>query len=209
MDRLGLGLDAVYGGLDLDTGAGLERLEATIHRLKGRPTILWVTLTCQGVRPSSTDGDGAAVALLRPLAAMARKDGVRLAIYPHAGFWVERFSDAIRVADLVDRPDLGVTFNLCHFLMTERGADLDALLKAAGPRLFVATINGADRDGRDWGRLIQTLDRGDFDAKALVAKLRAAGFAGPIGLQGYGIPGDHRANLERSMKAWKAMAHAR
>jgi len=40
---------------------------------------------------------------------------------------------------------------------------MERVLKLAMPRLSLVTINGADRNGRDWGQLIQPLDRGDFD----------------------------------------------
>ena len=55
----------------------------------------------------------------------------------------------------------------------------------------------------DWDRLIQTLDRGSYDVGRVVKALRRAGYNGPIGLQCYGIPGDNRENLKRSMKAWR------
>ena len=46
------------------------------------------------------------------------------------------------------------------------------------------------------------------DAKANVQKLRDAGYKGPVGLQGYSIPGDPRENLAASMKTWRRAAGA-
>jgi hypothetical protein len=72
--------------------------------------------------------------------------------------------------------------------------------------LSVVTINGADRDAKDW---IQPLDSGDFDVAAFLKALDAAGFKGPIGLQGYSVAARLKItpeeNLRRSMTAWKKL----
>jgi hypothetical protein len=72
------------------------------------------------------------------------------------------------------------------------------------PKIFVVTINGAKLGSKTWTNgLIQPLDQGDFDNRQLLSTLRAIGYRGPIGLMCYGIPGDAREYLERSMKVWK------
>ena len=133
---------------------------------------------------------------------MAAEANVRVAIYPHTGFWVERVEDAVRVAKKVARKNLGVTFNLCHWLMVDDEKNAESLIKSAMPHLFVVTINGADSGGRDWKTLIQTLDRGAFDMRKFLKTLADSGYTGPIGFQGYGIGGDARDNLKRTMDAW-------
>jgi sugar phosphate isomerase/epimerase len=142
--------------------------------------------------------------VLREVAALAEKDGVRVAIYPHAGFWVERVDDAVRLARQMERKNFGVTFNLCHWLKVD-GKELEARLDEAKPYLFVVTINGADAGGKDWGQLIQPLDAGSFDVGRVLAKLKQMGYAGPVGLQHYGIGGDADRNLRRSMDAWRQL----
>ena len=52
--------------------------------------------------------------IVREVAAMAEEAGLRVALYPHHGFWVERVEDAVRIAKKVNSKNLGVTFNLCH-----------------------------------------------------------------------------------------------
>ena len=77
------------------------------------------------------------------------------------------------------------------------------------PHLFVVSINGADRGDTNemgWDRLIQTLDRGDFDVYKFLKTLKELGYTGPIGLQCYGIKGDERENLKRSMIAWRKLS---
>ena len=85
-----------------------------------------------------------------------------MALYPHTGFSVQSVEDAVRLAEKVHCKNLGVTFNLCHWLMVD-GKDLAASLKTAQPYLFCVTINGADAVGTSWKELIQPLDRGTYD----------------------------------------------
>ena len=199
-----LQLFAVYSGLAIDDDADPAAHDAALAALKDRGACLWLPLTSRSVPPSSPAGDALAVPRLRQLGERAAGVGVRLAIYPHTGFWVERVEDAVRVAAKVDLPNVGVTFNLCHFLRVSGDQDVYAALQSAVPRLFLATVNGAERGGSDWPELIQTLDRGSYDVYGVLLALREFGYAGPIGLQGYGIGGNAEDNLRRSQAAWRA-----
>ena len=184
-------------------------LKTAIEQLKGRDTLIW--LQVNGGTPSSDDSDDRAVAILREIAEAAEKSGLRVALYPHVGTYVARVEDAVRLAKKVDRTNLGVCFNLCHFLKADNEKNIEQRLKKAMPHLFAVNINGADSgntQGMNWDRLIQTLDRGTFDVRGMLATLDQLGYAGPIGLQCYGIPGDVRDNLKRSMNAWRKMAGA-
>ena len=203
LDKHGLKMPALYVGLNIDGGksAVTDQLRDAIKALKGRDTLVWLYVTSKKHKASATEGDDEAVEALREVADLAQESHLRVALYPHTGFWVERVDDAVRVAEKAGRKDLGVTFNLCHWLRVD-GKDLEATLKLAMGRLLVVTINGADIGGKDWGQLIQTLDRGSFDVLKLLKALKDLGYAGPVGLQGYGIKGDVRENLRRSMEAW-------
>ena len=140
---------------------------------------------------------------IRKTAAMAEEQQVRVAVYPHAGFTVATVPQAIDLAAKVDHPNFGVMFNLCHFLKSEKAGDLEATLDKAAPKLFAVSTNGADLDGKDWGKLIQTLDKGSFPQARLFRKLESLGFDGPVSLQCYAVKGDKRDNLKRSIEAWR------
>jgi len=182
-------------------------LKAAIEQLKGRDTLIWLPV-CGG-KPSSTDLDRQAVAVIREIADMAEKSKLRVALYPHLGMYVERIEDAVRLVRKVDRKNVGVTFNLCHFLKVDDEKNLERRLKEARPYLFAVSINGADggnTNRMEWNRLIQTLDRGSFDVGRVLKTLKRLGYTGPIGLQCYAIPGDCRENLKRSIKAWRSLS---
>ena len=203
-DARKLKLFAIYVGANIDSDKVAPALARAIKQLKGRQTVLWMPLSSGKHKCSDPAGDAKAVALLRKIADLASESGLRIAMYPHTGSWVERVEDAARVARKTGRKNVGATFNLCHWLQVD-GKDLEASLAAAGDRLFVVTINGADKGAKGWGRLIQTLDKGTFDVGSVLAILRKMKFTGPIGLQAYGIRGDSKANLRRSMAAWRKL----
>ena len=76
------------------------------------------------------------------------------------------------------------------------------------PRLWAVSINGADvfDDKPGWDHYIQPLDKGSFDVGGLLRTLKELGYKGPVGLQCYGIGGDTREHLARSMAAWRKLS---
>ena len=165
-------------------------------------------LLMNGMKPSDPSVDPQAVKILREMSDLAGDSGAQLLLYPHQGSWIERIEDSIRVADKVDRPNVGVMFNLCHWLRVDNQRDYKPLLKQAMPRLWAISINGADQfdEKPGWDHYIQPLDRGSFDVGRLLKTLKELGYKGPIGLQCYGIGGDAREHLARSMAAWQKLS---
>jgi sugar phosphate isomerase/epimerase len=188
-------------------------LVQAISALEGLDTTLWLGIQQvqlpKGLKAGPEAGDAVVVPALKKALVLAKAKRVKVSLYPHAGFWAESVDACLRVANAVDDPDLGVTFNLCHWLKVE-GSERDPVpvIKAALPRLNFITINGADGgDTRKlgWDKLIQPLGRGSYDVKAFVANARAAGYRDPFGFQGYAIKMDSKELLKETMEAWKGM----
>lgn len=179
-------------------------LKEAVKQLKGRDTLLLIQFQSRIHPKSSPAGDARAVELGRELADFARGYDVRLAIYPHVNIWCERVDHAVRIARACGRENLGVTFNLTHWLWTDPQGDLESCVRDAMPHLFLVTINGITR-GAPLG-VLETLDRGDYDVAGFLKPFIAAGYRGPIGLQCVGIKGDARDNLTRSMVAWRRIS---
>lgn len=176
------------------------RLPEAVRMLKGSGTVLWIT-----VRESKRPGnhDARAVAIVQQVADLARTHGVQVALYGHAGFYVEHAADSARIVSTANRPNLGATINLCHEYMSGVGHRLDATLAAVAPKATIVSINGADLASKTY---ITRLDQGDFDMVAYLRTLKAAGYDGPIGLQAYNVPGDTRENLAANIAAWRKIA---
>ena len=205
VDKHGITFAPLYNGIEVrkDGVTHNSNLQRAITEAKGREAIIWLYVGGRRLADSTTT-DAPVVAKLQELADHASKSKVRLALYPHAGAYADRVQDCVRLVKAVDRANLGVTFNLCHFLKVD-GKELDKRLEEAAPHLFVVTINGADIGGTAWNTLIRPLDTGTYDVLPLLQKLKAIGWKGPIGLQHYGIRGSARENLGRSMKGWKKL----
>ncbi|MCU1238659.1 MAG: Xylose isomerase domain protein barrel [Candidatus Solibacter sp.] len=199
LESRGLKMFSIYVAVrvEADKPAYDAALPEAIRQLKGHGTVIW--LTVQGTAP---DGEQRAVERVREVADLAAASGLRVVLYPHMGFFVGRIEEALRLRKLVDRPNVGITFNLTHFLAVKDEPNLDQRLREAMPYLEMVSINGAEHEG-GWDRLILPLDRGAFDVFGFLKKLVAAGYKGPIGLQCYLVPGDTEENLKRSMIAWR------
>ncbi len=191
-----------------------DQLQHWFDVVSAQHTVLWVAIEKATRRDGTVAGHGdreteeLVVKKLREIAGEAHQRNVRLALYHHTGYWMERFEDSERLAKAVDRPNVGITFNLCHWLKIE-GSERDPipLIKDALPLLMLVTVNGADTgdtQSMNWDRLIQPLDSGTYDVAKFVHRLIAVGYRQPVGFQGYGVKGDPKPILTRSMNAWKS-----
>ncbi len=220
-----LWLDQVQERLDTLDAAGLKLFQITLRvslaaegpaydpklkevlpLLKGRDVQL--CLLMEGMAPSDPKGDEKAVAIVRELADLSREVGATIILYPHVDIWLERVEDALRILPKIDRPNVGIMFNLCHWLKVDQEENLKPLLTAALPHLRAVSVNGTDggeaiRAGT--GNWLQPLDSGSFDVLTVLDALKTLGYNGPVGLQCWGIEGDARDHLTRSMKAWKEL----
>ena len=203
LDKHGLEMSSTYVVLKASaSGCPVPASIVTeIDVLKGRNTI--VSLAIQG---KSTDE--IVVPALRKIAGLAARNGLNVALYPHVGLFTDTDANCLRLARLVGRPNVGVGFNLCHFLKQNDESTLEETLRAAAPLLRIVSISGADSgDTRhmQWDRLIQPLGRGSFDTRKLIELLDKIGYRGPVGLQCYQIKTPPAEHLAQSMDAWRAL----
>ena len=206
LEAVGLKLFQITLQVDITPGKTPydARLESVLPLLKGREVQL--ALLMNGLKPSDSSGDARAVEILRALSDKLTPAGAQIVLYPHTANWLETVDDAFRVAEKTDRSNVNVMFNLCHWLRVSKDRDYKPLLKRVLPRLKAVSINGADSFAPepDWSRYIQPLGQGSFDVLGFLKTLQQLGYAGPIGLQCYGIPGDAREHLAKSMETWRA-----
>lgn len=209
LDAAGLKLYQITMQVDLNADKpayDAVRFKEVLALVKGRG--VQFLLIVKGATPSDTAQDDRAVALVREMSGLACESGSQLLLYPHAKDWIERIEDAVRVAQKVDRPNVGAMFNLCHWLRVCPDRDYRTRLQQAMPYLWAVSVNGADArdDQPGWGRYIQPLGSGTFDMAAFLKTLRDVGYTGPVGLQCFGIGGDAREHLTRSLAAWKNLS---
>lgn len=192
-EKEGLRVLSVYRDVD---GAGLDAV--SLGSLSGKGAMIELTVK------KLTDSTPARI---REICLVAEGLGMRVALYPHHGFGIATVPQALDMVSKVDYPNLGVMFNLCHFLRGENLADLEKTIAGAGKNLFAVSVSGADADGKEWDALIKPLGEGNFPMERLLDCLTKSGFSGPIALQCFGIKGDRKGNLSKSIAAWKGIVN--
>ena len=177
------------------------RFKEVIRLLKGSNTIIWLTL--RNGKPGKQDTEAAKI--VRGVAVLAAESDLKISLYPHNGFYVATAEDAVRIADLVDLPNVGVSINLCHELFAGNSGRLGEVLKAAAPRLNLVSINGASpiagKGPTAWETL--PLGSGSFDTANFLRQLRDIGYRGPVGHQFFAVAGDDREKLAKASEAWR------
>lgn len=202
-----LKLYALYIEINIDNDQPYDpRVKEYIWQMKNTGLHLWVHVHSTRYKPSDPAGDETCIPIIRELADYAESYGVKIAFYPHTDFWVEKSDDGVRLAEKVNKSNVGTVFNLCHFLKKDERDKLEEKLKKAMPHLFLVSINGAD-DGdtgsMGWDRLIQPLGSGNYDVLHVLEILKEHGYRNPVGLQCYDIKGKPEVFLRQSMQTWE------
>src|SRR5690606_22189640 len=99
-EAVGGDLLSAYVVLDLAADQQADQLRqafAAIDSLAGGPGMLWLALQHGQMAPRDAAGDAAADQILSKLLAHANRCGVEIALYPHAGYWLETCDDAMRL----------------------------------------------------------------------------------------------------------------
>lgn len=157
----------------------------------------------------SVTSEADAVANVARVADLLAPSGRKVAIYPHDGLFVYHAAQAVRIAKLSNRPNVGISFNQYHELRYCLGNKLDftvradSLLRSSLPHILVASISGSDSVGSGVASLIRPLGEGNFDTFALVKMFVERGFRGSFMLQAYGLPQNPATHLAKSMSVWK------
>lgn len=210
LDDHDLTLEAIYYTANIEDEPSQTLLDL-MKQLEGRGCLVTLAMSSAELEPSDWAGDAAAITQVEAYAEAAADHGLSVALYPHANLWLERVSDAVRLARRFESPHVGAVFNLYHYLATD-AADTSVAhtLDEAIAYLKAVTINGARRDTADIAvtDAILPLDEGDYELRPFLRELVRRGYAGPIGLQGYGIAEDVPAKLERSVAVYEDLREA-
>ncbi|GAB2589733.1 sugar phosphate isomerase/epimerase family protein [Spirosoma areae] len=192
------------------------RLEETFRAIQGTQAMPWLFITSKKYKPSSVENDAIAVPIVQKIADMAQRYGLKVTLYHHVWFWLETVEHGISLTKKVNRPNVGITFNLAHYLATQYNAGQNPVenfpmwAAKAKPYLFAVSVNGADfpppSDDRSkiWNTLIQPLGEGKYDTYSFLKTFWDMGFQGPVGLQCYNIKQEKTVHLNQSVQTWQA-----
>lgn len=190
-------------------------LASAIKKLKGSgavvsPSIVRKTKKSGG--PSEAE-DEALVKLLQELSTLCAASDIQVAIYPHWSFYLETTHHALALVNKVNRKNVGLGFNLCHWLATteqQERANLYPHLQTLRPYIKMISICGANnvtsKEPTIWDDYILPLGQGSFDTKGLVEYITGElKYPGPIGIQAFNIKGDKAALVLSTTEAVKQL----
>lgn len=190
-----------------------SRLEDYIEKLKGTNVIIspFIVSESKRYKPSTHDADTLAVHLLQEIGAMAKKSRLDVAIYPHFGNYVERTDHAFTLIKQVNRNNVGLAFNLCHWLATtnqNERLNLKTHLRELKSFMKMMTICGANdvisQNKTIWDDYILPLGKGDFDTFELVRYMvQELNYKNPIGVQCYNLKGNKAELVKNTLSVWK------
>jgi len=205
-DEAKLGISSLY----IHTFPGQEKgkqypgdLRETVKLLKGRSTRLWISLR---ETKDKLDHDEDCVRIAKELGDLAAEQHVKVSIYPHVGFYVEKATDTLRIAQKANHANVSPSYNLCHEFLTKSGPKTqeEALktLRAVAPSAGLISINGVSMATK---RYIVPLAESDFDLKLFLVELKRLGYQGPVGHQFYSIKGEPEVLLKEAMATWRTI----
>ncbi len=117
-------------------------------------------------------------ARIASIADAAAEIGCTVGLYNHGG-WFGQIDNQLAVLQKLQRPNLGIVYNLHH-----AHADLERLpevLHKIAPYLLCLNLNGMSPGADAKGQKIMPIGAGEWDA-AIVGAIEQAGYRGPLGI---------------------------
>jgi 3-dehydroshikimate dehydratase len=145
-----------------------------------------MALLCTNVSPEAIDDDDLAAEQLSAVADEAQARGLAVAYEALAwGTHVSEYDHAWRIVERAGHPALGVCLDSFHILA--RGTSLDPIAAIPAGQLFMLQLADAPRmrmDELQWSRHYRCFPgQGAFDLETFLARVLAAGYAGPLSLE--------------------------
>lgn len=209
-EKYGIEVTGIYIVLDLRHGADHPHNSGILKMLEHLEECTTVNLSIRGagtgIQPGEIQGDAPVRAWLQQAVAICERRGIDLLLYPHIGFWMDTHSVAVRLAQSIDHPNLGIVFTGFHWYAQEGGNPLP-VLQATLPYLRQVHLSGSRHSPLGFGRVatIEPLDTGECDNLALIGALKGLGYTGPIGYLGWDEGGNPFNKLKRSYDALREM----
>jgi sugar phosphate isomerase/epimerase len=198
--RHGLEVTGIYTMLDLDDTGERDRILQFVPSLPpGCALEIAIKSSRDTFGKSSDAGDDRALRLLEPLLKAVDPKRNRISLYAHINLWLERHQDAMRLIRKSGHPALGWVFSAYHWYASQEG-QLFALLDEGIPHLHRVNMCGSRRIA-EGNYTLEPIHSGTLDLPVIFGQIVKRGFAGPVGIQGFGVGGDVYENLKRGLSA--------
>lgn len=132
---------------------------------------------------------------LRPIADAASELGCKVGLYNHGG-WFGVPENMVKLKKAIDRPNVGIVYNLHH--AHDELERLPFVLDLLAPHLLVLNVNGMQSGGDKVGKKILIIGEGDRDEEVFAA-IKFSKYRGPIGILNH-TDADARLQLQANLK---------
>lgn len=132
---------------------------------------------------------------LRPIAEAGHRIGCSLALYNHGG-WFGVPENMVRLVKAIDRPNVGIVYNLHH--AHDQIDRLPEVLQLLKPYLLALNVNGMATNGDQIGKKILIIGEGDRDTQVF-RQISESGYSGPIGILNHTQEDAHQ-RLDKNIK---------
>lgn len=220
----GIEINAAFESIDIlspFTRTHLAHTERVLQLLPSHGRIeLALTAGGFGSHVGNHELDDHAVEWLDAITDLLEQEKREVSLYPHFGFYLETFEDALRVARKISSAWVRVIFTSYHWFHVQvhqghRQPSSAQLFAEAGDLLNAVNLCGSSRlagpqaESAPLNPSIAPLDEGDADVASMVSELIRIGFTGPIGVQGYAVTAPAKDALARSHEMLRRMLACR
>lgn len=163
-------------------------------------TRIWVSLS--GNFFNNLDEDESlekAIKIIKFIADKADKQGCKVALYNHSG-WFGNPYNQLKIIEALPDYELSIVYNFHHGHQSID--EFSSLVKVIKPYLSAVNLNGMQKDGEK----ILTIGKGDYE-KEMIRTLIDSGFDGPWGILGHVENTDVKEILEQNIRGLKAMGN--
>ncbi|WP_306420618.1 sugar phosphate isomerase/epimerase [Arthrobacter sp. JCM 19049] len=188
--RLGLSLDLFQPFRDFE-GVDPATLAANLRRAEEKFKLMQrlgmdLILLCSNVATATINDDELFADQIRQLADLAERYQVRIAYEALAwGKYVNTYQHSWRIAQLVDRPNVGICLDSFHIL--SRGDDPADIARIPGEKIFFVQLADAPAmklDVLSWSRHYRVFPgEGGFQLDQFMAQLVRSGYDGIVSLE--------------------------
>jgi sugar phosphate isomerase/epimerase len=137
---------------------------------------------------------------LRPIADAAAELGCKVGLYNHGG-WFGVPENMVKLKMAIDRPNVGIVYNLHH--AHDQLERLPFVLDLLAPHLLVLNVNGMQSGGDKVGKKILIIGEGDRDEEVFAA-IKFSKYRGPIGILNH-TDADARLQLQANLKGLESL----
>ncbi len=121
LDKVELDMPDIYFPMNIVNGeiSYDNDLKNILLHSRDRNLLLALHLHADTSVKNRDEGDSQFVEGIRNLADFVNSLNIEIAIYPHVNFYCETVEHALNIAQMCERENVGIVYNLCHLLKAE------------------------------------------------------------------------------------------